>query len=568
MKIKKIISLMMTTAVIASQAGILTAYAENPGGKVAVKSFVEDEATNTVFVGEDFKAKIILEDFEQLKAFQFIMMYDNTVAQLKATDGNDTTLEQNGITVNGEYTIPMSFAKREEGVWHIAAFTADAFDVEAETDAITMDFTALKEGNVNLRFADNENESEVKLFNDIAIVEFGTPIDLKDLLSVETHASNVSVEAVPKTINVEMVTVKNAPNSPVDLSWKSTGYASAWTAPEGGCRGYLVEVWKDGVKVSDDTVDAVSGQTEYEYDILDVINTEGIGTYNVKVAAKGGTNNSSFVETGDKEVTAIPLDAPTNVALDETTKKLTWDSVENAAKYSVTVKKDGETAPVFQKDDVVATEYSLTDALATVGDYTIEVIAKTGDALHGDSPAVTVTYSTGSTIKGTVLYRTDKKNRYEVNPDVKTTVKLTGDGAETYECIVDEDGTFEMSGVENGSYSVQILRKAGLTRNFVNSEGKEDKLVLDRSVEKVISASEGISMYMGDVYTSKTNMIDLFDVNALLNCWGSVTDENKECDFISGSYKGYVDMDELTVVITNFYKNANVYKGLTDYNFN
>lgn len=96
--------------------------------------------------------------------------------------------------------------------------------------------------------------------------------------------------------------------------------------------------------------------------------------------------------TLSKTVTKVALPAPTNAKWDTIVPgKATWDSVANAAKYSVQLYKDG----AAQGAAVEATEnsYDFTSVIADTGSYTFKVEALGNDTYSDSTEATSGTYT-------------------------------------------------------------------------------------------------------------------------------------------------------------------------------
>ncbi len=578
MNIKRIISSVLSIMVVSA---LLPVYAEETG-VVEINTYLNNQNVNTIFVGEEVESLVTFENFTDITGSDLMMRYNNDVIQLVST-GEGDTIASNGITIGADFAESFDsgydLVSKDDGLIMYASYRKEGVDVVSVTkgDFLKLKFKAISDGEMGLRFVNKDNESDKTLVYSVTKQKRGVGCKIERVNPTGCIVDSKTTADSDVTTTVSAVTVLNAPYEPVDLAWDdSVNYRCRWSAPSSGCRGYIVEIYKDGSLVKSDETEAC------EYNIIDTIIENNIGNYNVKVCAKGGDKNSNFVETGDKEISAIPLADINNLKLDESTKKLAWDSVEKATNYKVTVYKDGVEEAVLDVSDVTGTEYDLSSVLSAVGDYTINVTAQSSSVLYSDSNPASVSYSTGSKITGKILYITNNTNKFKVNHILPTTVTLTEDTSEkVYSAVVKEDNTFEIDRIPNGTYSVVIKRVSGLTREFT------DKLTFSKSVEKNISSENGIAFIMGDVSSEKisADSIQLLDLTLVVRNCGMITlnpgetgiSDGEKCDFIIGRNDNdtdrYVDVDrELRVVTNNFYKSIDTYEDeeefKTDHNFN
>lgn len=581
MNIKKFLSTVVSAALFVSSFGTVLAAEENT---VDITSYIVNAdtqelelITGNVFVGETVKTVVGIENMGDYGAYDIGVMYDEAVIQLAPladitpNKAYNFDLEDVGIEISDYGTTKLLTLNKSYVFPNIGAIVAprQAADVTnpgtavvEHTDLFTIEYKAIAPGNSGFRWPECSTDGE-----DIFFEALDADLDIDIGQGNGYFLDFPPIENINSVVNNFEVIEK--PGDPTDVVW-ATGegvYTVTWTEPATGCRGYEVIVY-----VNDQQKGSAVKVTDTEYDLIEegVIGTLTTGDI-VKVSVKAlGGEGSNAVESDPKEVTGTPLGEITPVMGDN--EVLTWNSVEHAAGYIIEV-FDSEGNTVGEAINVPNTETfcDLSDVI-TVDDYTIKVIADNGNnPLYIDSEK-TIAYSTGSTITGTVKAELGNDS-LTPNPNHITTVTLKNDSTgEEYSANCDVNGNFAITGVPgdaaNGiSYSVIIARTSSLTRT--NFGRNNDKLVLKNSVEKNICKNgTPLTIYVGDFIVDTHLTIqaaDFLDMATMSGAMEGFPGFDVKYDVVSGD--GVIDIDDVSVVLSNLLKGARHYSILTDYDF-
>lgn len=188
-----------------------------------------------------------------------------------------------------------------------------------------------------------------------------------------------------KTTRVKLVVCNN----------RAEVYVAEVDPATNGIKGDYILAFTDTAKGGNGTFGSVGLATDAPgWATVDNLSITPIPTDKAIAAGYGkalGANLMPDVAVSDMENDVEPTRLPQPVlTVDTTAKKVTWEAVEGAKEYEVTVKKDGET--VIEKTTVTTTEFSLA-TLTAEGDYEVAVSAiPENEAIHLASRA-TVTYT-------------------------------------------------------------------------------------------------------------------------------------------------------------------------------
>ena len=236
----------------------------------------------------------------------------------------------------------------------------------------------------------------------------GTEYTVRLLAVNETYPNDPSVDPRDGT-NVDSGTPKTKPKPPtgVNISEYGDGFLKVgWTAPEDNGGSDLTEFkvqWKESSvsgwdSPSEETVNAVSGQTDYETTISSLTN----GTeYTVRVLAVNGNrptdNTSDTSNTASGTPSTMPR-APNSVTITnkgDRTLTVTWEPPDNdggsaITKYKVQWKGDGETQWTPPANEKLASDRSHEIIDLTNGtEYTVQVFARNEHGLSTEYGEVT-----------------------------------------------------------------------------------------------------------------------------------------------------------------------------------
>ena len=261
----------------------------------------------------------------------------------------------------------------------------------------------------------------------ITSLENGTEYTVRVLAVNETYPKDPSDDPGDGT-NEDKETPRTKPKPPTEVNIKEYGdgiLKVGWTAPEDNGGSALVSFkvqWKESSvsgwdSPDEETVTAVSGQTDYETTISSLAN----GTkYTVRVLAVNGNraidNTSDTSNTASGTPSTMPR-APKSVTITnkgDRTLTVTWEPPDNdggsaITKYKVQWKGDGETQWTTPANEKLASDRSHEITGLTNGvQYTVQVFARNEHGL--------------STEYGQVTGRPSKK------PDAPTAVKVTAHG--------------------------------------------------------------------------------------------------------------------------------------------
>lgn len=176
--------------------------------------------------------------------------------------------------------------------------------------------------------------------NFIVPISGGFKIGVDTIFVTITEAGKT--ESLPLTVNVPKTL-----NAPDNVLLDSSGKVQWDNSNISGVQSYLVEIFKDNVKVADGevsdpsihTLDKTNGGTSF----INIIKSDA-GSYTARVTAKGdGVSYSDSVKSAPNLVPLVIsrlLSVTKNIRWEGNIAK--WDNVDNAQKYEVYLYKDGD----------------------------------------------------------------------------------------------------------------------------------------------------------------------------------------------------------------------------------
>ncbi len=556
MKRKMIKGLSMGVAMsLAFSSFCLASYAEDEdvattSNEVIFKSYIGkqfDKETDTVFVGENVKVGVLLDNFESLYGVENAMQWNPDVMTLMTVDKNgeyvpfggydsaedpdsaaDPTLvvvdQDEDIACSGEHKHKYGFGMSDDFVWDLcpgvfvsrneystlcADINKGQFFVSAffeprgisipsgtNTEFLHFIFQAKKEGKLEFKHTAGIRNS---IPNGINLTRIGSNVAVTDFNIVNLNTQ-----------------ILKEPVAPAVATWN--GNTASWESEAN--RGFILQLYQDGKKLGDEIS---IGEDVNSYDFSDVIGSENkTATYTYSVVAKGAQYNSKAT-LSTENVVELSLEKPK--APEWKGSILSWgDAVKNAEEYVIQLYKDGK-----KQDDVIVIdnldinkEVDLSENLTEPGEYAATIIARAKGYKDSDeSDKTSKAYCTGSTIKGTIAVKDGLMEgathpEYKLPNDIQ--VELYNGNTKVCVAIVNTDSkTFTFKNVPEGDYKIKISGR------WIKARTSDLSVKGNKSYSMPV-----LQLIYGDMNDS--GAIDAFDLTSIKT---KISQESDEFHFIN-----------------------------------
>lgn len=428
--VKKILSWVLSlTMVMAASANLFAVHAsEADQGTVTVKYYDKDpmvtyadgegpKEITSVNVNDYFYAVMSMDGWSDVSTMAFCFAYKNKVVQLvkydeenvvdldskkdtngrinlDGTGGNGVKVASVGLTLQtgGASVVDTKLEGDTDLVYNAVSLTfanmtpTRPVKIENETKIVALKFKAVKSGDVGFYIPVNGADTIYSETNNVgfAIVAGDESVKYRYKIASENGLKKGSEEVLAGgKVTVASLTVGSERLATPTVTIEKNSRTASWNAVE------KADKYSVTIVASDKNGETYNKTTETTGTSVTIPAEIKYGSVTVSVAAK--SNDADIAESTVGSATekfTIRLDKPTGLKWNDSGDGVSWNKVEGANGYEVTVKKNGEGFTGYPKD-VTDTNVSIAfDTVTTGADtYTVEVKAKGDGAYTLDSEA-------------------------------------------------------------------------------------------------------------------------------------------------------------------------------------